>query len=161
MWPANSLGGPPKGVSQPPSLLEAFWENIPKGDFSKNIHKVIFTIHKDIFLRPINPKLFLCVQNNSSTHQNNFERMPKQFWNNVFSSEKATIAVPAAPEHFRFFLRKNPRSYQNDSGTLQEFPDVCRNHFDLMEYPETTFQFYRNYSDILSGTFPFRPKLFR
>ena len=32
---------------------------------------------------------------------------------------------------------------------------MFQNQFDLMEYPETTFRFYRNYSDILS------PELFR
>jgi hypothetical protein len=32
---------------------------------------------------------------------------------------------------------------------------VCRNHFDLMVYSETTFWFYRNPSGVLS------PELFR
>ena len=72
-----------------------------------------------------------------------------------FLQRKATIAVPAAPEHFRFSSRKIPESFQNDSGTLQELSGMFRNQFDLMEYPETTFRFYRNYSDILS------PELFR
>ena len=79
----------------------------------------------------------------------------------MFLQRKATKAVPAAPEHFRFLSWKIPRSFQNTSGILQEFPGVCQNQFDLMEYPETTFQFHRNYSGVLPGTFPFRPKLFR
>src|SRR3989337_3694555 len=86
----------------------------------------------------------------SSTNQNNFGHISRQFRISDFHLRKATKAVPAAPEHFRFFLRKNPRSSQKNSGTLQEFPGMCRNHFDLMVYSETTFQFYRNYSGVLS-----------
>ena len=86
------------------------------------------------------------------------------FWNNsrlVISSAKSNHSGFGSPEHFRFSSQKIPESFQNDSGTLQELSGMSRNQFDLMEYPETTFRFHRNYSDILSGTFPFCPKLFR
>ena len=56
-------GGAPQGVPSPPSLplLEAFWK-YPKRCFPrrKKYPKSTFTIHEDIFLRPLNPKLFLC-----------------------------------------------------------------------------------------------------
>src|SRR3989337_1445486 len=70
--------------------------------------------------------------------------MPKQFRISDFHLRKASEAVPAAPEHSRFSFRKIPRSFQNDSGTLQELSGMCQNQFDLMVSPETTFQFYRN-----------------
>src|SRR3990170_8586452 len=72
-----------------------------------------------------------------------------------FLQRKATIAVSAAPEHIRFSSQKIPESFQNDSGTLQELSGMFQNQFDLMEYPATTFRFYRNYSGVLS------PELFR
>ena len=40
-WPATTLVGPPKVVPIHPSLLEAFWENIPKGDFPKISQKAL------------------------------------------------------------------------------------------------------------------------
>ena len=58
--------------------------------------------------------------------------------------------VPAAPEHFRFLSQKIPKSFQNDSGTLQELSGICQNQLDLMVYPETTFRYHRNSSDDLS-----------
>ena len=58
--------------------------------------------------------------------------------------------APAAPEHFRFLSQKIPKSFQNDSGILQELSGMCRNQFDLMVYPETTFRYHRNLSDDLS-----------
>ena len=151
---------PPKGDPiHPCHTPRSFGAKAQKCGFPKSNPKSTFTIHEDIFLRPLNPKLFLCAQNNSSTHQNNLNAFRNNF-GTMFLQRKATKSVPAAPEHFRFLSRKIPRSFQNTSGILQEFPGVCQNQFDLMEYPETTFQFYRNYSDILSGTFPFHPKLF-
>ena len=55
--------------------------------------------------------------------------------------------VPAAPEHIRLLSRKIPETFQNDSGTLQELSGMCRNQFDLMVYPETTFRYHQNLSD--------------
>jgi hypothetical protein len=86
------------------------------------------------------------------------------FWNNsrlVISSAKSYSSGSGSPEHFRFSSRKIPESFQNDSGTLQELSGMFRNQFDLVEYPETTFRFFRNYSDILSPELFPGPKLFR
>ena len=58
--------------------------------------------------------------------------------------------VTAAPKHFRFLCLKIPKSFKNDYGTLQELSGRCRNQFDLVVYPETTFRFHRNSSDDLS-----------
>ena len=63
----------------------------------------------------------------------------EQFQFSDFHLRKASEPVPAAPEHFRFLFLKIPKSFQNDSGTLQELSGMCWNHFDLMAYPETTF----------------------
>jgi len=57
--PPLFIGNPRGRVSWHPSLLETFWENIPKGDFSINIPKSIFTIHDDIFQRPVELKIFM------------------------------------------------------------------------------------------------------
>ena len=54
------LGGPPMGSFLGHQVhLEAFLEISKKVLFQKN-PKSTFTIHEDIFLRPLNPKLFLC-----------------------------------------------------------------------------------------------------
>ena len=67
-----------------------------------------------------------------------------------FHLRNASEVAPAAPEHFRFLSQKIPKSFQNDSGILQELSGMCRNQFDLMVYPETTFRYHRNLSDDLS-----------
>jgi hypothetical protein len=51
----------------------------------------------------------------------------KQFRISDFHLRKASEAVPAAPEYFWFFFQKIPRSFQNDSGTLQELSGMFRN----------------------------------
>ena len=126
------------------------WDKAQNNGFPKSNPKSTFTIHDDIFQRPFELKIFMWALNISSTHHNNFQRVPEQFRISDFHLRKATKPVPAAPGHFWFLSRKNPRSFQNNSGTLQEFPGVCRNQFDLMVSPETTFQFYRNSSGDLS-----------
>ena len=84
-----------------------------------------------------------------------------------FHLRNASEVAPAAPEHFRFLSQKIPKSFQNDSGILQELSGICRNQFDLMVYPETTFGIIETYPmTSLCGTIPlsetFRcPKLFR
>ena len=77
-----------------------------------------------------------------------FGFVSKQFRISEFHLRKIAKAVPAAPKHFLFL--KIPKSFQNDSGTLQELSGMCRNQFDLMVYPETTFRYHRNLSDDLS-----------
>ena len=67
-----------------------------------------------------------------------------------FHLRNASEVAPAAPEHFRFLSQKIPKSFQNDSVTLQELSGICRNQFDLMVYPETTFRYHWNSSDDLS-----------
>ena len=67
-----------------------------------------------------------------------------------FHLRNASEVAPAAPEHFRVLSQKIPKSFQNDSGTLQELSGIFRNQSDLMVYPETTFRYHRNLSDDLS-----------
>jgi hypothetical protein len=52
--------GPPKRGSlvAKSSLLEALGKAL-KGGFPKSNHKVLFTIHENIFSRPLNLKIFL------------------------------------------------------------------------------------------------------
>ena len=62
-WCSTSLAGHPWGVPMrsllaPQSLLEAFLENFKMG-FSTKIPKSTFTIHDDIFQRPVELKIFM------------------------------------------------------------------------------------------------------
>ena len=83
-----------------------------------------------------------------------------------FHLRNASEVAPAAPEHFRFLSQKIPKSFQNDSGILQELSGMCRNQFDLMVYPKQLFGIIETYpmtslceTFLLSETFRC-PKLF-
>ena len=67
-----------------------------------------------------------------------------------FHLRNASEVAPATPEHFRFLCQKIPKSFQNDSGTLQELSGICRNQINLMVYPETFLRYHQNSSDDLS-----------
>ena len=57
-WPATLGGSPMRSLLAPQSLLEAFLEISKKG-FSTKIPKSTFTIHDDIFQRPVELKIFM------------------------------------------------------------------------------------------------------
>ena len=131
--------GNPKG-NIPFSKGICLW-NIP---FSKGIclsqkyPKSAFTIHDDIFQRLIELKIFIWLRT--------ILVPTKQFWTHsetvsehCFSSAKSYYSGSGYSGTFPVFSRKIPRSFQNDSGTLQELSGVCRNQFELMVSPETTF----------------------
>ena len=50
---------PQKGVPSLPSLLQDLLVKAPKSGFPKSNQKVLFTIHGNIFPRPLDPKIFL------------------------------------------------------------------------------------------------------
>ena len=102
---------PPKGDPiHPCHTPRSFGAKAQKCGFPKSNPKSTFTINEDIFLRPLNPKLFLCAQNNSSTHQNNFERIPKQFRNNV-SSAKSNQIGSGCSGTFPVFVPENSQKF--------------------------------------------------
>ena len=57
-WPATPWGAPMRGLLAPQSLLEAFLE-ISKKVFFHKYPKSTFTIHDDIFQRPVELKIFM------------------------------------------------------------------------------------------------------
>ena len=57
-WPATPWGPPTWGCLGSQGLLEAFWEKSQKV-LSIKIPKSTFTIHDDIFQRPVELKIFM------------------------------------------------------------------------------------------------------
>ena len=72
------------------------------------------------------------------------------FWNNF------RLVNFICEKHLKWFWQLRsisgyyPGKFQNDSGTLQELSGMCRNQFDLIVHPKTTFRFHQNSSDDLS-----------
>ena len=149
-WTSHPLRGPKNGSYPSMSSPRSFGAKPQKVAFHKVTQKALSLFTTTFFSVWLNWK-YLC---GLRTFPVPTKMIFNAFRNNSgfsdFHLRNASEVAPAAPEHFRFLSQKIPKSFQNDSGILQELSGMCRNQFDLMVYPKTTFRYHRNLSDDLS-----------
>ena len=108
----HPCGAPPKGVPSPQAFSKIFWTKSTKGGFPKNIPKSTFTIHEDIFQRPLIPKIFLWARTILAPTKIILNGFRNNFGTMFFFSEKL-------PQRFR--LLRNISGFHPG-----KFPEVTR-----------------------------------